>query len=75
MLNSRLEHNEIIIGAGPWEAALPEMIDAVFVAGSGDAAAIDTHTRFLAAYGLHEGDVPLVRIDLQEWHDPVSLYY
>ena len=67
-------HNEIIIGAKPWEAHLPGLIDAVFVAGGGASAAVDTHRRFLAAYGLSDGDCPLVAIDLHEWHSPVSLY-
>ena len=40
----------------------------------GAAEAISTHSRFLSTYGLTEGDVPLVRLDLAEWHDPVSLY-
>ena len=74
--NSRLEHNEIIIGAAPWMAALPALIDAVFITTNnrGAAEAISTHSRFLSTYGLTEGDVPLVRLDLAEWHDPLSLY-
>ena len=73
VLNRRLEHNEIIIGAAPWTAALPGLVDAVFVAdGSGASAARDTHRRFLAAYGLSDAQVPLVAIDLHEWHNPVS---
>ena len=81
MLNSRLDHNEIIIGRVPWEEALPGLIDAIFVAGPpwrwGDhaefAAAMETRARFLEAYGLDGADVPLVRMDLGEWHSPVSL--
>jgi len=74
VLNSRLEHNEIIIQPGPWSGALPGLIDAIFVSsGAGDGAARDTHRRFLAAYGLLEADCPLVTLDLNEWHHPVSL--
>ena len=73
VLNRRLEHNEIIIGAQPWTHALPGLIDAVFVAdGSGSSEARDTHRRFLAAYGLSDAQVPLVAINLREWHSPVS---
>ena len=81
VLNSRLEHNEIIIGRVPWEEALPGLIDAIFVAGppwrGGNreefTAAMETRARFLEAYGLDGADVPLVRMDLGEWHSPVSL--
>ena len=74
MLNSRLEHNEIIIAPGPWGRALPWLIDAVFVTnGAGDGAARDTHRRFLAEYGLLETECPLVTLDLHDWESPVSL--
>ena len=74
VVNSRLQHNEFIIGGKEWDQKLPDLIDAFFVAkGSAAAQTASYHERFLAAYPhMSASDVPLVTMDLANWATPFS---
>ena len=73
------ERNEIIVSSAAWNAALPGLVDAVFItrgplAGGDGSMARRVHSGFLQAYpSLSEVDVPLVVFDPANWEVPFSL--
>ena len=62
-------YNEVVLDSAAWRAALPTIIEAVFVLdGSSDEhqqRAVDARARFLHEFDLHEDDVPLLMYDPQ----------
>ena len=69
-------YNEAIVDGISWNAHLPNTIEAFFElegqsAGTGQADyAREAHRRFLAAYGLSEHEVPLLKFDPFRWDAP-----
>ena len=68
--NHRLEYNEILIDGAHWTQHLPEVIEAFI--GDGEPAK-SQHRQFLQEFGLHPSDVPLLRIDVNDWVEPFKV--
>ena len=74
--NAGCQHNEIVLNAQKWKAALPRLIEAVFFPVDGDEAqARIMHAEFLSAYGLTAQKVPLLRLHLDRPFTPFELIH
>ena len=73
------ERNEFIVSSAAWNAALPRVIDAIFIniaplRGGSDALSRRVHRDLLLEYpALSEADIPLVAFDPRNWTIPFSL--
>jgi len=56
-------YNEVILDGGFWRTHMPEAVEAIL----GDAG---LHRAFVRQYGLSPDRVPLLQLDLQNWHRP-----
>lgn len=73
-------YNEVIIGARNLNAHLPHAIEAFFALSDGMAdwdgfgiSVRDAHRNFLRTYGLTSDQVPLLRLDQDNWEAPFAL--
>lgn len=73
-------YNEVVVDADSFAKALPWSVEAFFfpVGGHGGSAAAaeakarEAHTKFLQHYQLTARDVPILRLDVTNFHEPFS---
>ena len=65
----RYDYNEILVDGDHWNAHLPAAIEAFFGDGM---MARSAHQHFLDEFGLTSEQVPLLKLDLNNWLEPFS---
>ena len=70
-------YNEVILDAAEWVAALPNIIEAVFILDGASEQhrqrAVDAHAAFVQHFGLSDEDCPLLEFDPANPSSPFSL--
>ena len=72
--HKRLDYNEIIVDGGQWTDSLPDSIEAFFTSDNQgqheEDVARGQHRLFLEEYNLDAAQVPLLKLDLENWDEP-----